>query len=120
MRRTLIVAAAVGAALLGASQTAYAGYDCQTGNLGGRGYGAFHSYGEHLLACDIKPDGLRTTAYGKYLDLSGIFHIRQISDPNGAEAGCGNLDLDFPEGRYIEVWACVDTVGCTPHIEGRA
>lgn len=81
-----------------------------------RGCAEFFAYGEHLYACDKFADSLRVTAI-MYWDGQ---QRASVSDPDGASGDCGHLNLSIGEGKDVGLSVCVESVGCTPWIWGKA
>lgn len=59
----------------------------------------FFSYGEIVMACDIDPDGWWVNV--KLFRDSPLALLAAVTDTNGAATGCGEVDLEIPEGTVV-------------------
>ncbi|WP_158846688.1 hypothetical protein [Saccharothrix deserti] len=76
------------------------------------GNASFLSYGERLLACDTKADAHSVTAR-LYTDTMQL--RASVKDVDGAQLGCGEINLEIAEGTPLWLTLCIsDGLGCLP------
>lgn len=76
------------------------------------GTASFLSYGERLLACDTRADAHSVTAR-LYTDMMEL--RASVKDVDGAQLGCGEINLEIAEGTPLWLTLCVsDGLGCLP------
>jgi ribulose-5-phosphate 4-epimerase/fuculose-1-phosphate aldolase len=68
----------------------------------------FNGNGETAEVCDDNSDGRYVHGY---IYWNGTSH--ELTDTNGAAAGCAHADYSIAENTPVTVWLCVDNIGCS-------
>ena len=107
LRRSALVALAVGALLLAGGATASADSERCTSGSGCAGRVTFQSYGEVFKVYDQQGDGHSAVALYWLPDGSGP-HLIWNSSGNGTSV---TANLEFPEGSWVTYRACLGEYG---------
>jgi hypothetical protein len=76
-------------------------------SISGGSQAQFYHDGEHLYACDIKSDGLRSVAIASWVGVGGALRSQEVQDADGANGNCaGFANLDIVDGVNVAIMAC--------------